>query len=39
MLTAAVVAMIVVPVAFLALARRQIVPQKAYRRVRVRPDA
>jgi hypothetical protein len=39
MLTAAVVAMLVVPVVFLALARRQIAPQKAYRRVRVRPDA
>jgi hypothetical protein len=40
MLTAAVVAMIAVPVIFLALARPGIVqPQRAYRRVRVRPDA
>jgi hypothetical protein len=38
MLTAAVVAMLIVPVVFLALARRH-APQKAYRRVRVRPDA
>jgi hypothetical protein len=38
MLTAVVVAMLVVPVVFLALARQN-VPQKAYRRVRIRPDA